>query len=46
MNYIIRVINKLGEVIVEKHENEHPSEDQLRQLAKQYGGEFCDVSRT
>lgn len=45
MNYIIRVIDKAGEVILTKNEDEHPSEDELRALAEKVGGEFCDVSR-
>ena len=45
MNYIIRVIDKEGEVILTTREDEHPSEDKLRNLAKRYGGEFCDVAR-
>ncbi len=45
MNYIIRVIDKEGEVIAVKEADEHPSEDSLRKTAAQCGGEYCDVCR-
>ena len=45
MNYIIRVIDKAGEVIARKKADERPSEDELRKLATECGGEFCDIAR-
>lgn len=45
MNYIIRVINKAGEVIARKTADERPSEDELRAFAKRCGGVFCDIAR-
>lgn len=45
MNYIIRIIDRAGEIITTIKLDEHPSEDHLDQLVALHGGSFADVSR-
>lgn len=45
MNYIIRIIDSLGEVILSIKADENPSQSELDQLVALHGGTFADISR-
>jgi len=44
MNYLIQAI-KDGETVATKRSDEHPTEEQLRQLVADTKADFADVSR-
>lgn len=45
MNYIIRIIDRDGEVVTSIKSDDNPSQDTLDQLVTRHNGSYADISR-
>lgn len=45
MNYIIRIIDRDGEVVTSIKSDDNPTQDKLDQLVTLHGGSYADISR-